>query len=105
MMEFTNASLEKVNAALAVVNEFTAEVLVRAEKWLDNNYRDNWELPAPHIVFHQEGWIVRVDDPEKVLNDTTGAPVKIVFHHPDLQERSRSFDVPAKSIFTEYAEV
>ena len=99
-MEFTNASLEKVNEAIKVVNEFTAEVLVRAEKWLDNNYRDNWELPAPHIVFHQEGWIVRVDDPEKVLNDTTGAPVKILFNHPDLQERTRSFEAPAADIFT-----
>lgn len=104
-MEFTNASLEKVNEAIKVVNEFTAEVLVRAEKWLDDNYRDDFELPAPHIVFHQEGWNVRVDDPEKVLNDTTGAPIKIVFRHPDQQDYDRSFEVPADAVFTKSAEV
>lgn len=104
-MEFTNASLEKVNEAIKVVNEFTAEVLVRAEKWLDDNYRDNFQLPAPHIVFHQEGWIVRVVDPEKVLNDTTGAPVNVAFSHPDMQPQERSFEVPADAIFAAPAEV
>lgn len=104
-MEFTNASLEKVNAAITVVNEFNAEVLVRAEKWLEDNYRDDFQLPAPHIVFHQEGWNVRVDDPEKVLNDTTGAPIKIAFNHPDMQINVRFFEVPADAIFTESAEV
>lgn len=104
-MEFTNASLKKVNTALAVVKEFTDEVLVRAEKWLDDNYRDDFELPAPHIVFHQEGWIVRVDDPEKVLNDTTGAPIKIVFSNPDQQPHDRSFEVPVNAVFAKSAEV
>lgn len=101
-MEFTNASLEKV---AAVVNEFNAEVLFRAEKWLDDNYRDDFQLPAPHIIFHQEGWIVRVADIDKALNDTTGAPVKIVFSHPDMQSEERSFDVPEAAIFTESAAV
>ena len=104
-MEFTNASLEKVNAAIKVVNEFNAEVLVRTEKWLEDNYRDDFQLPAPHIVFHQEGWNVRVDDPEKVLNDTTGSPIKIAFSHPIMQAQERFFGVPADTIFTESAKV
>jgi hypothetical protein len=100
-MEFTNASLEKVNDALKVVNEFNAEILVRAEKWLDQNWRDNWELPAPHIVFHQEGWKAWVENVEGILNNTTAAPIRIVFSHPDLQMKIRGFEVPHDAIFTE----
>lgn len=100
-MEFTNTSLEKVNEAIKVVNEFNAEVLIRAEKWLDDNYRDNFQLPAPHIVFHQEGWTVRVADTDKVLNETTASPIKIAFSHPDMQAQEHFFEVPTGAIFTE----
>lgn len=105
MMEFTNASLEKVNNALKVVNEFTAEVIVRAQKWLEQNWRDDYDLPDPHIIFNQEGWVVRLADTDKALNDTTGAPVKFVYNNPALQPMTLTFEVPAKSIFTEDAEI
>lgn len=100
-MEFTNASLEKVNDALKVVNEFTAEVIARAEKWLEHNWRDNYDLPDPHIVFNQEGWEAQVDNVEKILNDTTDAPVRIILSHPEWQVMPRSFEVPYSAIFTE----
>lgn len=100
-MEFTNASLEKVNDALKVVNEFTAEMNARAEKWLEANFTGNWMLPAPHIIFHPEGWIVRLADPDKVLNDTTGAPIEFLYRQPHIQKGYLSFEVPAEFIFSE----
>lgn len=100
-MEFTNASLDKVNDALKVVKEFTDEVLVRAEKWVELNWRDDQTLPAPHIVFHQEGWKAWVEDADKVLNDTTNAPIRVLFMHPEYQWNVRGIDVPYSAIFTE----
>lgn len=100
-MEFTNASLDKVNDALKVVKEFTDEVLIRAEKWIDLNWRDNTELPAPHIVFYQEGWEVWVENVDQVLNGTSNAPVRVSFKHHEYQVNPRSVDVPYSAIFPE----
>jgi hypothetical protein len=35
-----------------------------------------------------------------VLNDTTGAPAKFVYNHPDLQPLTLTFEVPAAAIFS-----
>ena len=100
-MEFTNSSLDKVNDALKVVKEFTDEVLVRAEKWVELNWRDDTTLPAPHIVFHQEGWKAWVENVDEALNSTTDAPIRVVFMHPEYQVNVRGIDVPRYAIFTE----
>lgn len=97
-MEFTNDYLEKVDAAREIIAGFTAEVLKRAKVWLEANYRGNFELPAPHILFEQEGWVVELVDLDKVLNGTVGDPIEFRYHHPKLQPMRLTFEVPADVI-------
>ena len=98
-MEFTNANLEKVDEARLIVAAFTAEVLKRTKVWLEANYRGDFELPAPHIIFEQEGWVIEIVDLDKVLNGTVGEPIEFRYHNQKLQPLRLTFSVPAEAIF------
>lgn len=102
-MEFTNASLEKVDEARKIVAEFTEEVLKRAKVWLEANFKGDFDLPAPHIIFEQEGWVVEIVDLDKVLNGTVGDSIQFRYCHPNLQRMYLPFEVPESAIFTESA--
>lgn len=105
-MPYTNESLEKINQALKItkrfqkeitlVEKFKADILRRVEVWLKDNYRTNFDLPSPEIIFVQPGWEIEIANLDAIINSTEDTPVEIRYTHPILMSRVNIFFAPIK---------